>query len=140
MSVRLSCSDLDFNTSDPPFHFSIFQNNHELEIEDRVAGFWGYTLNTMKNGTIKLTQKGLIKCIIDALQVNDLPQKLTPAAKDPLVANMSRMPAQGKYSNPSIIRMLQYLQVHSQIDLTYAVSQCARFTHGPQRSHEIALE
>ena len=36
--------------------------------------------------------------------------------------------------------MLQYLQGHSRPDITYAVSQCARFTLSPRRSHEIALE
>ena len=36
--------------------------------------------------------------------------------------------------------MMQYLQGHSRPDITYAVSQCARFTHSPRRSHEIALE
>jgi hypothetical protein len=36
--------------------------------------------------------------------------------------------------------MLQYLHSHSRPDLTFAVSQCARFTHSPKRSHEEALE
>ena len=36
--------------------------------------------------------------------------------------------------------MLQYLQSHSRPDITYAVAQCARFTHAPRRSHERALE
>jgi hypothetical protein len=36
--------------------------------------------------------------------------------------------------------MLQYLQGHSRPDITFAVSQCARWTHNPKRSHEAALE
>jgi hypothetical protein len=36
--------------------------------------------------------------------------------------------------------MLQYLQAHSRPDITFAVSQCARFVHGARRSHEVALE
>jgi hypothetical protein len=35
--------------------------------------------------------------------------------------------------------MLQYLQNHSRSDITYVVSQCARFVHGPKRGHEGAL-
>ena len=50
------------------------------------------------------------------------------------------MPAQGKYSYPSVIGMLQYLQGHSRPDITCAVSQCAQYTHNPKCSHEIALE
>jgi hypothetical protein len=36
--------------------------------------------------------------------------------------------------------MLQYLHAHSHPDITYAVSQCARYVHCTKRSHEIALE
>ena len=38
------------------------------------------------------------------------------------------------------IGMLQHLQSHSRPDTTHAVSQCARFTHSPRRSHKTALE
>ena len=113
----------------------------ELEIEDSVAGFLGVHIERNdKDGTIKLTQKGLIKRIIDALQIQNLPRKLTPATKEPLVADKDGMPPQGRFSYPSVIGMLQYLQGHSRPDITYAVSQCSRYTHNPRRSHEIALE
>jgi hypothetical protein len=36
--------------------------------------------------------------------------------------------------------MLSYLQGHSRIDISLAVSQVARFVHSPKRSHEDALE
>jgi hypothetical protein len=36
--------------------------------------------------------------------------------------------------------MLQYLPGHSTPDITFAVSQCARFLHSPKLSHEEALE
>ena len=40
----------------------------KLEIEDSVAGFLGVHIErNEKDGTIKLTQKGLIKRIVDAL-------------------------------------------------------------------------
>ena len=93
-----------------------------------------------KEGTIKLTQKGLCKRIIDALQLQDHPAKAMPATREPLVADQNGMPAQGKYSYSSVIGMLQYLQGHSRPDITYAVSQCTRYTHNPKRSHEVALE
>ena len=82
----------------------------ELEIEDSVAGFLGVHIErNEKDGTIKLTQKGLIKQIVDALQIQHLPQKLTPATKEPLVADKDGMPPQGRFSYPSVIGMLQYL-------------------------------
>lgn len=35
--------------------------------------------------------------------------------------------------------MLGYLQANSRPDIAFAVAQCARFTHAPKRSHELAL-
>jgi hypothetical protein len=49
-------------------------------------------------------------------------------------------PTQATYSYATVVGMLQYLQGHSRPDITFAVSQCARYTHSPRRSHEIALE
>ena len=86
----------------------------ELELEDRVAGFLGVHIERIKmDGTIKLTQKRLIKHTIKALQIQNLPQKFTPAMKHSLVADKNGMPAQGKYSYPTVIRMLQCHQAHS---------------------------
>jgi hypothetical protein len=46
----------------------------------------------------------------------------------------------GTYSYPSAIGMAQYIQGHTQPDITFSVSQCSRYTHSPKRSHERALE
>ena len=119
----------------------IEQQELELEIEDSVAGFLGMHIKQHdKEGMIKLTQRGLCKHIIDALQLQSNPAKATPATREPLVADQNRMPAQGKYSYSSVIGMLQYLQGHSRQDITYAVSQCAQYTHNPKCRHEVALE
>jgi hypothetical protein len=57
-----------------------------------------------------------------------------------LVKDEDGDPPDGTYSYASVIGMLQYLKGHSRPDLTFAVSQCARFMHGTRRSHEEALE
>ena len=44
------------------------------------------------------------------------------------------------FNYPSIIGMLLYLQGHTRTELTFAVSQCARFTFQPRRSHELSLK
>ena len=89
---------------------------------------------------IKLAQKGLCKCIIDALQLQGHPAKATPATREPLVADQNGLPPQGKYSYSSVIGMLKFLQGYSRPDITYAVSLCAQYTHNPKRSHEVTLE
>jgi len=111
-----------------------------LEEEDDVAGFLGVHIDRKENGTINLTQKGLTDRIIEALGIESKPLKLTPAEYGCLGSDKDGEFAQGNYSYPSVIGMFQYLQGHSRPDITFAVSQCARYTHSPRRSHEKALE
>ena len=113
----------------------------DLEVEDSVAGFLGVHLeHNHKDGSIKLTQQGLAKRVVDALNLGNRPRKLTPASSEPLVKDDNGDPPNGSYNYASVIGMLQYLQGHSRPDITYAVSQCACFVHSPKRSHEEALE
>ncbi len=113
----------------------------DLEVEDSVAGFLGVHIDhTKTTATIKLTQKGLTQRIIKALNVGSLESKETPAEFGALPADLDGDPPQGRYSYASVIGMLQYLQAHSRPDITFAVSQCARYSHNTRRSHELALE
>jgi hypothetical protein len=119
------------------------QDEHgmDLEVEQDVAGFLGVHLDRdSSTGHIKLTQIGLTKRIIEALGVGNEPIKATPARREPLVMDRDGDPPNGTYSYASVIGMLQYLHSHSRPDITYAVSQCARYVHCTRRSHEIALE
>ena len=115
----------------------------DLEIEDSVAGFLGVHIERNDDDqTIKLTQSGLAKRVIDALgdAVKSAPIKQTPSTSIPLIQDENGDPPNGLYNYASVIGMLQYLQGHSRPDITYAVSSAARFVHSPRRSHEIGLE
>jgi hypothetical protein len=111
----------------------------ELEAEDDVAGFLGVHIDRQADDTILLTQKGLTKRIVKALNVTEMRTKETPAEYRALPADKDGEPPQGIFSYPSVIGMLQYLQGHSRPDITFAISQCARYTHNTKRSHEKAL-
>lgn len=112
------------------------ERDMELKEEDDVAGFLGVKKQEdPRDKSIKLTQTGLIDRIVKALDIGHLPKKYTPAIKEPLTKDLLRDPPQGTYSYASVIGMLQYLQGHPRPDITYAVLQCARFVHSPQRSH-----
>lgn len=95
----------------------------DLEEEGSVAGFLGIHIEHNEvDGTIKLTQKGLIKRIIDTLNISHLPLKHMPAAPNPLVVlDADGKPPDGTYSYQSVCGMLQYLQAHSRPDITFAV-------------------
>ena len=113
----------------------------KMTVENSVDGFLGVHIErNEKDNTIRLTQKGLIKRVVEALEIHHLPKKYTPAHKEPLVIDKDGDPPDGVYSYASVIGMLLYLSGHSRPDITFAVSQCARFVHNTRRSHEIALE
>jgi hypothetical protein len=95
-----------------------------LEVEDDVAGFLGVHIDRRDDGTINLTQTGLIERII-----TDVPAKRTPAEVGCLGKDLDGDPCQSTFSYPSVIGQLQYLQGHSRPDIATAVSQsmCALY-------------
>jgi hypothetical protein len=114
--------------------------NMTLEIEDSVSGFLGVHISRdQPTGTITLTQKGLAKKIVDALDIQDQGPTSVPA-NEVLVMDKDGDLPHGIYSYSSVCGMLIYLAGHSRPDIAFAVSQVCRFTHTPRRSHEEALE
>lgn len=109
----------------------------ELEEEDDVAGFLGVHIEKTKD-YVKLTQKGLTQRIIDALQVNDLPPVKTPC-NEVLGKDIDGDPPNCAFNYASVVGMIWYLYGHSRPDLGMAISQVARFSFAPKRSHELAL-
>lgn len=110
----------------------------EIETND-VAGFLGVQItHDPANGCICMTQTALIKCIIETLGVRHTRQ--TPALTTPLTADKNGDPPQGDYNYASVVGMLGYLRSHTCPEITYAVSQVARYTHSPRHSHELALK
>ena len=114
----------------------------ELEVENEdVAGFLGVQIDyNEEDGSIRMTQPGLIKRIVEALHLEENDVRDTPASVKPLVADKNGERAHELYNYASVVGMMGYLRGHARPDIAHAVSQCARFTHAPRRSHELALE
>ena len=112
-----------------------------LEKEDEVAGFLGVHLKVDHNeGTVELTQLGLIDRIIDAMGLTNATEVETPAEYGALPKDHDGESCNSQFNYSSIVGMLLYLQNHSRPELTFAVSQCARYTYCPKLSHEKALK
>ena len=90
------------------------------------------------DGTVTLTQTGLISRIIAALRCKNLPTLKVPADAI-LHKDEDGNPASGEFNYASVAGMIWYLYGHSQPELGFALSQASRFTHSPRRSHELAL-
>ena len=111
----------------------------ELEKESDVAGFLGVDIKHQSDGSIKLSQPGLAMRVVEALNLDGQFPKATPAT-DVLPLDPDGDPPHGTYGYSSVVGMLMYLMRHTRPELAFAVSQVARFTHNPKRSHELALE
>ena len=124
---------------DEVIHKLTKEQDMELEIESAVAGFLGVDIKSDKEtGQVTLTQTGLIDRIIAALDCDDLPPVDTPA-DEVLGKDEFGEPRNCTFNYASVIGQLWYLYGHSRPDLGFAVSQAARFSFNPKRSHELAL-
>ena len=112
-----------------------------FNVESDVAGYLGVLIDRHTDGTIVMKQSGLANRIIEALHLDDSSSTPTDTPCTAfLPIDEAGTPATGLYNYASIVGMLSYLQGHSRIDISLAVSQVARFVHSPKQSHEEALE
>jgi hypothetical protein len=93
------------------------------------------------DGTIHLTQTGLIDSIIKSLDLRpgQYP-KQTPCEQGCLGADLNGEPVQATYNYRGVVGQVGYLKGHSRPDIEFAYSQCAQFSNNPKRSHEKAVE
>ena len=110
-----------------------------LEVEDDVAGFLGVDIKKDRaTGCVTLKQDGLKKKIIEALKIDDLPAVYTPADRT-LGKDEDGEEPHCDFNYSSVVGMIFYLYSHSMPEIGFAMSQLARFTFSPKRSHELAL-
>mgnify|MGYP000857262147 FL=1 len=115
------------------------QMGFTLTKESSFEEFLGIQYAKLANGDVELTQEGLIKKILTATGLVTCNPNRIPAqaslGKDDDGADMT-----DDWSYPSIIGMLLYLSTNTRPDITFAVSQAARFTHSPKQSHAQAVK
>ena len=92
------------------------------------------------NNTITMTQKGLIQKIINATGLQDCNPNYTPTHQACLGIDPDGEPIDESWSYRSIVGMLLYLSTNTRPDITFAVSQVARFNHSPKKSHASAVK
>jgi len=90
--------------------------------------------------TITLTQKGLINKVITATGLDDCNPNWTPATTQCLGLDPSGENMTDTWNYSSVIGMLLYLSTNTRPDITYAVSQAARFSKAPKKSHATAIK
>jgi hypothetical protein len=113
----------------------------ELTRESTFSEFLGIKLEHDKNKkTVTLTQRGLIQKIINAVGLQDANPNWTPAIQTALGSDPEGPSMNETWSYPSIVGMLLYLSTNTRPDITFAVSQVARFNSNPKVSHAKAIK
>ena len=112
----------------------------QLTREGSFVEFLGIKFTPKTNGAIELTQKGLVKKILDAMDMADCSVNKTPTTQLALGSDPDGPAMTETWSYPSIVGMLLYLSTNTRPDIAYAVSQVARFGSNPKQSHAVAVK
>ena len=108
--------------------------------EESFSEFLGIKYDELSDGSVSMTQKGLIEKIIAATIMEGCNPKHTPALKAALGLDPEGEPMDDDWSYLSVVGMLLYLSTNTRPDIAFAVSQVARYTYGPKKSHAAAVK
>ena len=112
----------------------------DLKVESNdVSAFLGIQFKR-EGDTIELKQVGLIDKVIEATGLQDANSCVTPADPKPLGKDVNGEDMKEEWSYASVVGMLLYLSGNSRPDISFAVSQAARFTHSPKQTHAKAVK
>ena len=112
----------------------------DLTVEGSFNEYLGIKYTTLEDGSIDMTQEGLIKKIIDATGMSDCNSNHTPTTKEPLGTDEEGKHMSESWNYRSVVGMMLYLATNTRPDIAYAVSQVARFSHSPKQSHATAVK
>lgn len=115
-------------------------NGFEMTVEGTLEEFLGIQIARNADKSFTLTQPGLINKILKAANMEDCNPNVIPAQKQTLGSDPEGEPMKETWSYPSIVGMLLYLSTNTRPDITFAVSQVARFNHSPKQSHATAVK
>jgi len=104
-----------------------------------LAEYLGINIKKLEDGSLELTQRGLIDRIIEGMGLQNANPKYTPVV-DTLGKGKDKPVFNERFNYRSIIGMLMYLGNTTRPDIAFAVNQCARFSHDPRETHATALK
>jgi hypothetical protein len=116
------------------------EKGFHLTREGSFSEFLGTKFDKLDDGSINMTQKGLVNKIIEAAGVTDCNPKWTPASTTPLGSDPDGEPMDEAWNHRLIVGMLLCLTTNTRPDLAFAVSQAARFCHDPKQSHATGIK
>jgi hypothetical protein len=121
------------------------QRNFDIDNDTGVGSMENYlgiklAPDNSISGSIHLTQPHLISRIVDSLGLTNTKPVSTPAVTILHSDDNSDPHDQWRFNYRSLIGMLNYLANNTRPDISFAVHQCARFSHAPQQVHAEAVK
>ena len=113
----------------------------DLDVEGKFNEYLGVGIEELPDGTRHMTQKGLIDKILETTKMTDCNPNHTPCPQVALGKDLDgTLYDQKDWNYASIVGMLLYVSNNTRPDITFAVSQVARFTAAPKVSHAKAIK
>ena len=105
--------------------------------------FLGIDIKRLDNGGFQFCQTGLIPKFLEATWLENCKGLPTPTKVEaPLGTDVNGTESKRYWPNSyaSVIGMMLYLAFKKRPDISFAVHQCARFTHNTKVSHETDVK
>jgi hypothetical protein len=112
----------------------------ELTREGSFSEYLGIQYEHQSDGSIVMNQTGLIDKIIDATDMKECNPNRTPTTKEALPTDPDGEDMTEQWNYRSVVGMMLYLSSNTRPDIAFAVSQVARFSHHPKKSHASAIK
>jgi len=112
----------------------------ELTQEETFDEFLGIKFDRVNEKSWKMTQTGLIDKILTAAGMTDCNPNTLPTSSRPLGSDPEGEPMKEDWNYRGIVGMLLYLSTNTRPDIAFAVSQVARFSNNPKKSHATAIK
>jgi hypothetical protein len=116
------------------------QHSFQLRDEGEVGDFLGIRIAKQADGSLLLTQTGLIDNTLKKAGMESAHKACTPASTTPVGADRDGDPFDELWEYATVVGMLMYLAANTRPDIAYAVHQAARYTHAPKASHAVAVK
>lgn len=112
----------------------------DLTSEGTIKNYLDVNIEHRPDGSIKLTQKGLTKKIIQAADLNLESNSCDTPAINVLDPCLDNEPHGNEFHYIAVIGMLNFLAAITRPNIAMAVHQCARFSNNPLKPHTKAVK
>mmetsp|Transcript_15021 Transcript_15021/g.28265 ORF Transcript_15021/g.28265 Transcript_15021/m.28265 type:complete len:2300 (+) Transcript_15021:159-7058(+) len=116
------------------------RHTFQLRNEGEIGDFLGIRIQKQGEDSFYLTQTGLIDKVLTLTGMENCNAISTPTGREALGSDRDGPAFDEKWKYSAVIGMLLYLSGNTRPDITFAVHQCARFSHNPKHSHSVAVK